>query len=111
MAKVVSTTEAKNKLTSLVAWAAEHQDVVIVESHGRPRAVILSFAEYEKLKALLEQQRRRDVLDRLRRIKEPARERNQDLTEAQAIELADRFVREVVDDMAAEGKITFARDT
>ena len=54
MAKVVSTTEAKNKLTSLVAWAAEHQDVVIVESHGRPRAVILSFAEYEKLKALVE---------------------------------------------------------
>ena len=111
MAKVVSTTEAKNKLTGLMAWAGEHQDAVIVESHGKPRAVILSFVEYEKLKSLAEQQHRRDVLDRLRRIKEQAHERNQDLTEAQAVELADRFVREVVDDMVVEGKIAFARDT
>ena len=52
MAKVVSTTEAKNKLTSLMAWAGEHQDAIIVKFHGKPRAVILSFVEYEKLKAL-----------------------------------------------------------
>lgn len=33
--------------------------------------------------------------------------RNRDLTEEQAEALADRFVRDMIDDMAAEGKIRF----
>ena len=111
MAKAVSTTEAKNTLTALIAWVRENQDEVIVERHGEPRAVIMSFDEYEKLQALKAQQRRRDALDRLRRVKERVSGRNQDLTEKQAEELADRFVREVIDDMVAEGRLTFERDT
>jgi hypothetical protein len=35
--------------------------------------------------------------------------RNQDLTEEQAAELADRFTRDVIDDMVREGKITFRK--
>jgi prevent-host-death family protein len=110
MARAVSTTEAKNKLTELIAWVREQQDEVIVERHGEPRAVIMSFDAYERLAALKEQQRRRDALDRLRKLQSEVSNRNQDLTEAQALELADRFVREVIDEMAAEGKITFERD-
>ncbi len=112
MAKAVSTTEAKNKLTALIAWVRDNQDEVIVESHGEPRAVIMSFEAYEKLQVVREQQRRRDALDTLRQLKAEVRARNQDIeTEEQALAIADRLVREVVDDMVAEGKITFERDT
>jgi len=36
--------------------------------------------------------------------------RNRDLTDEEAMALADRFVREVIDDMAREGKVVFERD-
>lgn len=111
MPKAVSTSEAKNKLSSLIGWVLEHQDEVIIESHGAPKVVIVSFDEYEKIKKLKEQQRRHDALERLRQLKATVSARNQDLTEAQAEELADRFVRDVIDDMAAEGTIKFERDT
>lgn len=111
MAKAVSTTEAKNKLTALIAWVREHQDEVIVESHGEPRAVLISFDEYEKLKLLKEQERRRLALEQLRQLKAEVRARNQDIeTEEQAVSIADRFVREVIDDMVEEGKIRFERE-
>lgn len=112
MAKAVSTTEAKNKLTALIAWVRANQDEVIVESHGEPRAVIMSYEAYEKLQVLREQQRRREALDTLRQLRAEVRARNQDIdTEEQALAIADRLVREVVDDMVTEGKITFERDT
>jgi prevent-host-death family protein len=59
MPKIVSSTEAQNHFAAMMAWAAEHQDGVIVEVRGHPKAVILSHAEYTELLALrrLEQQR------------------------------------------------------
>lgn len=112
MAKAASTTEAKNKLTALIAWVRDNQDEVIVESHGEPRAVIMSFDTYEKLQVLREQQRRREALATLRQLKAEVRARNQDIeTEEQALAIADRLVRKVVDDMVMEGKITFEPDT
>jgi hypothetical protein len=57
-----------------------------------------------------ERQHRKDALERLQRLKVEAGERNSDLTEAQVMALAVRFGRELIDDMAAEGKIKFQRD-
>ena len=58
------------------------------------RAVLMSFAEYEAVTALREEARRTAALERLRGAKARASARNQDLTDEQATELADRFVRE-----------------
>src|ERR687885_2716429 len=88
MPRSVSASEAKNRLGSIVGWVVENQDEVIVESHGEPRAVIMSFDEYEKLKALKEQQRRREALNQLRRLKAEVSSRNQDLSEDEAMALA-----------------------
>ena len=108
MPKAVSASEAQEQLSSLIGWAREHGDKVIVESHGEPRAVIIAFEEYERLRALEEKQRRQEALESLRRLQAEVSERNKDLTEEQIEELADRFVRDVIDDMVAEGKIRFA---
>lgn len=109
MAKAVSTTEAKNKLTALIAWVRESRDEIIVESHGRPTAVIISYDEYQKLQVLKEQQRRREALAQLEDLRQRVSTRNQDLSEDQALDLADRFVREVVDEMVEDGKIRFGQ--
>lgn len=108
MPKTVTASEAKNKLGSIVGWVVDNQDEVIVESHGQPKAVIMSFDTYEELRVLKEAQRRRVALDQLRQLKNEVRIRNADIeTEEHAVALADRFVREVVDGMAADGKISF----
>ena len=109
MPRRVSASEAKNKLGSIVGWVLDTQDEVIIENHGQPRVVIMSFAEYEKVQVLKEQVRRQVALARLRAVRERVRERNADLTEEQALELADRFTRDVIDEMAVAGKIKFER--
>src|SRR5689334_14041114 len=105
--KTVSASEAKNRFGTLLGWVLTNKNEVIVKSHGEPKVVMMSFTEYEKLKELQEEQRRRDALARLEQVRERVRARNQDVSEQEAEELADRFVRDVVDDMVKEGKITF----
>ena len=107
MPKSVSTSEAKSKLSSIIGWVRENRDEVIVESRGQPSAVIMSYAQYEEVRTLREQQRRREALERLRRLRAEVRERNQDLTEEQATELADQVSRDVMDGLIRKGKVRF----
>lgn len=108
MPKTVSASEAKNRLGALIGWVVQHKDEVIVESRGEPKVVVMPFAEYEQLKKVKEQIRRREALAKLEELQNRVRARNQDLSEEEADALADRFVRDVIDDMVKEGKIRFA---
>lgn len=106
MTKAVSASEAKNRLGSVVSWVLENEDEVIVENHGEPKVVIMSFTEYQKVKKLKEQERHRQALERLERVRERVRARNQDITtEDQAIEIADQFSREIINSLSEKGKI------
>ena len=109
MPKKVSASEAKNRLGAIMGWVVEHQDEVIIESRGEPTVVLMPFSEYEKTKELREQDRRRKALAQLESLRERVSARNQDLNEEQAMELADRFVREVIDEMVEEGQIKFKK--
>ncbi len=110
MPKAVSANEAKNRLGSLLGYVSEQDDEVIVESHGKPKAVIMSIAAYEEVQVLREQKRRAEALSQLRGLRAEVRTRNQDLTEEHATALADRFSHDVIDDLATESKVTFERD-
>lgn len=81
MPKTVSAHEAKNRLGSLFGYVSDHDDEVIVESHGKPRAVIMSIPAYKEVQALRERKRRTDALERLRQLHGRVAARNQDLTE------------------------------
>ena len=107
MTKTVSATEAKNRFGTVLGWVTDGGDEVVVERQGRPQAVIIPFAEYQKVQELRERQRRQEALEQVRRLRDEVSARNSDLTEEQAVALADRFVRDVIDDMVAEGKIRF----
>lgn len=109
MPRAVSANEAKNRLGSLLRYVSEG-DEVIVESHGKPKAVIMSIAAYEEIQTLREQKRRAEALEQLRTLRAEVRVRNQDLTDEHATALAERFSHELLDDRATEGKVTFERD-
>lgn len=107
MPKTVSASEVKNKLGSVVNWVLQNQDEVIVESRGEPTVVIMPYTEYEKVKSLKEQERRKQALERLRKLRAEVLARNQDLTPEEGDALADRFSREIIEDMVQEAKIQF----
>ena len=107
MPRTVSASEAKTRFGEIMAWARENQDDVIVESRGRPNVVVISFEEYQRVVDLREKARREEILNRLERLSERVRARNQDLSEKEALALGDRFTREVIDEMIQEGKIKY----
>ena len=107
MPKTVSANEATSDLGSVVEWVLENGDEVIVESSGEPAVVIMPYNHYEKVKDAVVKERHRQALERLRKLRDEVRARNTDLTDDEADALADRFSREVVEDMVREGKIRF----
>ncbi len=106
--KNVSLTPNETQTQALVDWVVQNQkEIIIKEEKGEPAAVILPYAEYLKLQELKEKARRESLLAQLEAIRQDVSSRNQDLTQDEAEALADRFVREVLNDMIAEGKIKF----
>lgn len=108
MSKTVNLTQAKAKLSELVNWATQNDDQVIIQKRGKATAAIVPIEYVELIKAEIEQRKRARAIKKLQRIAKQVQARNADLTSEQAEELADKFTREVIDDMVAEGKITFA---
>lgn len=110
MSKTISANEAKNRLGTWIALVNDTDDEVIIERHGKPKAVIMSFESFEVVKELREKQRREELLRRLRALRDEVRAQNQDLTQEEAEALANRISRDMIDHMAETGKVTFERD-
>ena len=107
MPRTVSATEAKYKLGGIMAWAQENKDDVIIESHGRPNVVIVSFEEYQRILNWRERARREDALARLERLRKRVSARNQDLSDEEAEAIADELSREAVNSLIQKGKISY----
>ena len=107
MAKVISATEAKVRWGKVMDWVADEGEEVIIETRGRPRAVLVSYEAYQEFRRLREKARREEALQKLEALAAEVRKRNRDLSAEEAEALADRFVREVIEEMATEGKIAF----
>jgi len=110
MPKTMSSNDAKQRWGTVLSYVTDQADEVIVESHGKPKAVVLSVAAYEEFQTLRAQRRRADALDRLRRLNERLVVQNAGVSEEEAIEFGVQLQRELIDDMAARGEITFERD-
>lgn len=99
MNRTVSTREARSRWSALVVWAASERAEVIVESRGRPRAVIMAIEEFQELMALRERERRRDAVAELLKLAASIGDRNSDLDGDEIEALAHRFTREVAHDL------------
>lgn len=111
-AKAVSLAEAaaEGRLGGLIEEIAASGDGIIVEAGGQPAVAIVPIADYEELLALRRARRREEAAARLRALRAEVLARNTDLTPEEAEDLSARAVREVIDDMAREGKLLFERD-
>jgi prevent-host-death family protein len=54
MPKTLPISEVKARLPELVAGVQEREEEVVVTRNGRPAAVLLNVAEYERLKATID---------------------------------------------------------
>lgn len=68
MGRVVSTTEARTHFEELMRQVVEDQEPVIVERGGKPQVVMLSVAEYERLKADVKREGWQEALERAIRL-------------------------------------------
>lgn len=108
MSKAVSVTEAKAKLSELVAWASENDDTVVIENRGKPAALIVPFSYDEALQALKEKKRRQAVLARLEKLANKVRAQNPDLSTDEADAVADAITRDALDNLQNTGKLSFS---
>ncbi len=53
MSKTLPISEVKARLPELVTGVAEREEEIVVTRNGRPAAVLVSYAEYERLKETL----------------------------------------------------------
>ena len=49
MPKTISSTEAQSQFGSILKWAKDNNDEVIVKLYGEPAVVLVPYAEYERL--------------------------------------------------------------
>jgi prevent-host-death family protein len=103
--KIVSATEAKNRLGGLIGDLANGEDAVIIEHHGHPRAVIVSAEEWE---ALLEARKALQQREAWERIKQAAAElgaRSNDLSQDEIDAIAD----DIGDEAKRRAAISFVK--
>ena len=103
MPKVITSTELQKQTREAIDYARVERDAVIVETHGRPMAVILSYDEYNafmEYKASQEQRSARFAL--LREVAEQNAAYNQ-LSEEEALELVEEARREKAGQGSLEG--------
>ena len=107
MPKRVSATEAKINLGAMMEWAVAEGDEVIIESRGRPKAVLLSYPMYQEVQKIQEALRRERALAQMEALATTVQARNQDISPLEAEAAADRFVQDVVREMIADGQIAY----
>ncbi|MBA2755303.1 MAG: hypothetical protein H0U40_12725 [Chloroflexia bacterium] len=110
MIRTLSIDDPTLRWDSLIDQINEQGDEVIIEDSEKRNVVVISMAAYEETQMLRERARQAELLERLRALEERIGDRNADLSEEQVMELANRFSREMIDDLAAEGKLVFERD-
>ena len=67
MTRTLPISEVKTHLPQLLDGVVEREDEVVVTRHGKPAAVILNYAEYERFKETLDVLGDPDLLRQIRR--------------------------------------------
>jgi prevent-host-death family protein len=93
--KTVSATEAKNRLGALIGDVVSGREDIVIENHGTPRAVLISFDHYRELVDAREQRRRREAMEDLRQLRAEVLAQNQDLDDEAREQLIEEISSEV----------------
>jgi prevent-host-death family protein len=66
MAKILPISEVKARLPELVTGVEEREEEVVVTRNGKPAAMLVSYAEYERLKETLDVLSDPDLMEQIR---------------------------------------------
>lgn len=109
--KTIPASQVKNNFGTIVSQVHNGRyREVIVENHGEPMVAIIPIEELKIMREFKEQEKRRRALSMLRdaRAEVQARIRGK-LTTQETNEIANRFSKELVEDLKKEGKVKFER--
>ena len=67
MAKTLPISEVKTRLPALVTGVEEREEEVVVTRKGRPAAMLVNYAEYQRLKSTLETLSDPELMDQIAR--------------------------------------------
>ena len=86
--KTVSVTELRSQFGAMLDWVTENNREVIITRYGKSSAVLLPYAEYQRLEALQQYDRKRQALAQLEAIRAQFAEQNPDIDPAEAYRAA-----------------------
>lgn len=69
MAKTLPISEVKTRLPELVSGVAEREEEIVVTRNGKPAAVLVNYAEYERLRETLDILSDPQIMTQIRRSK------------------------------------------
>ncbi|HRJ41775.1 MAG TPA: type II toxin-antitoxin system Phd/YefM family antitoxin [Caldilineaceae bacterium] len=88
MSVSVSSNEARSSLGRLLRLAAEKDEKVVIEVRGQPKAVLVSYADYQELLRWKKSQQAVSALEKIRAARESVLARTEELSERDAYRLA-----------------------
>ena len=97
MPKIVSSTQAKAHLGTLLKWIDQHDDEVIVELYNKPAAVLMTYTEYEEIVKLRKQARQRQAQTEMQTLRTEVDARNPEIIVEEAYQLAGFLVEKIQD--------------
>lgn len=105
--KTISISDGRKQFSSVINWAEQNQDDVIVQSRGQSKAVIIPFADYELLQQARERARKRKAIEELKAIAQRVRAANPDMTAEQADQIGEEVTREAIENLVNKGEVVF----
>lgn len=105
--KTVSTAEAKSKLSELIGLVVGQGSGVIIENHGRPRAALISLADFEQAQELLRKSKRVDAFRKLEQLRSVVSAQFQDMSPEATAKLAGEVSQEAVASLVEKKVIQF----
>ena len=102
MTRIITATDAKNRLGSLFKDLDSSDEVIVIESRGKTQAILLSPRRYRDFLILDYEQRRLEAIAKIEEIEAAVAARGNDLDEDEALELSVQIVREIRADKALE---------
>jgi prevent-host-death family protein len=109
--KTVTASQVQNNFGAIVNQVRRGEvKEVIVENRGEPVAAIVDMEELQAMREFREQEKRKNALKLLREARTEVHARlTKKLTDEEAMAIADRFSRELIEDLAKSGKVKFER--
>ena len=105
--KSASVSETRQQLSALLNRIKKSREDVVIQNRGQAEAVIIPYADYALLQEARERRRRQQAIAELNQIARDIEAQNEPLTDEEAAALADEIAREAVENLKAQGKVTF----